>query len=324
LTNQDVELKETQRTEIISLMDNSIDFISTIRKEEVQQVQRWVKERRDEKWVAEHFRLPLAEHGLSMLIRVHNDEGVCSVLFDAGLSPEGVVTNAKRMGLNLSEVDSIVLSHGHYDHCGGLITISRVIGKAVPIIVHEDMFKIRGTAYSNGTVRKHLEFPSAEQVKPAEYVKTSQPYLLAGDTILVTGEIPRTTSFEKGFPRQRVLIDGKWHPDPWVRDDRAVVLNVKHKGLVVISGCAHAGIINTVLYAQQITGATKIYAVIGGFHLAGKECESRIGPTVEELKQLKPSIVAPSHCTGWRGILAIAEALPEAFVWSSVGNLYRF
>lgn len=323
MTKQDV-LNEASRAEIISLMDNSIDFISTVHKEEVQHVQRWVKERKDEKWLTEHFRLPLAEHGLSMLIRVHNDEGVCSVLFDAGLSPEGVVTNANRMGLNLSEVDSIVLSHGHYDHCGGLTSVSQVIGKAVPIIVHEDMFKTRGTAYSNGTVRKHSEFPSAEQVKPAEYVKTKQPYLLADNTVVVTGEIPRITDFEKGFPKQRVLIDGQWQPDPWIRDDRALVLNVENKGLVVISGCAHAGIINTVLYAQRITGVTKIFAVMGGFHLAGKECESRIERTVEELKRLKPLLVSPSHCTGWRGILAFAEALPEAFVWNSVGNLYRF
>jgi len=323
LTKQDV-LNEASRAEIISLMDNSIDFISTVHKEEVQQVQKWVKEHRGEKWVSEHFHLPLAEHGFSMLIRVYNNEDLYSILFDTGLSPEGVATNAKRMGLNLSEVDAIVLSHGHYDHCGGLIAVSRVIKKAVPIIVHEDMFKTRGTAYSNGTVKKHLGFPSAEQVKPAEYVKTKQPYLLADNTVLVTGEIPRKTSFEKGFPKQRVLIDGKWQPDPWIRDDRALVLNVKNKGLVVISGCAHAGIINTTLYAQQITGVTKIFAILGGFHLAGEEYELRIKRTVEELKRLKPSLVAPSHCTGWRGILAFAEALPEAFVWNSVGNLYRF
>jgi len=185
------------------------------------------------------------------------------------------------------------------------------------------MFKTRGTVNAKGKVRRYPEFPKAEQVKPAEYVKTKNPYLLAGNTILVTGEIPRTTDFEKGFPGHQVLVDGKWQPDPWIRDDRAVVINVKHKGLVVISGCAHAGIINTILYAQQVTKVTKVYAVMGGFHLAGKECEPRINRTVERLKKLKPSLIAPSHCTGWRGKLAIAEALPEAFVWNSVGNLYQ-
>ena len=98
----------------------------------------------------------------------------------------------------------------------------------------------------------------------------------------------------------------------------------KKKGLVVVSGCAHAGIINTVLYAQQTTGVTDVHAIMGGFHLAGKECEPRIRQTVEQLKLLDPKFLVPSHCTGWRGIHAVAEALPHAFVWNSVGNLYRF
>jgi 7,8-dihydropterin-6-yl-methyl-4-(beta-D-ribofuranosyl)aminobenzene 5'-phosphate synthase len=319
-----IELREVDRAEVISLMDNSIDFISTVQKEAVQQVQKWIRERMDERWAAEHFRLPLAEHGFSVLIRVFDDGKWHTILFDTGLSPKGVITNAKHMGLNLSEVEAIVLSHGHYDHCGGLVAVSQVIRKDTPIIVHEDMFKTRGSISSDGSVRKHAEFPNAERVKPAKYVKTKQPHLLADNTVLVTGEIPRTTNFEKGFPRQRVLVDGKWQPDPLVKDDRAIVLNVKRKGLVVISGCAHAGIINTVLYAQQVTGVAKICAVMGGFHLAGKECESRINRTVEELKRLKPALVTPSHCTGWRGIQAIAQALPEAFVWNSVGNLYCF
>lgn len=320
---KNVELKEVNRVEIINLIDNSIDFTSTVRREEVQQVHKWTRARMGERWVSEHFSPPLAEHGFSVLIRVFDEGDSHSILFDTGLSSEGVVTNAKRMGLNL-EVESIVLSHGHYDHCGGLVAVSQVIRKDIPIIVHEDMFKTRGSISADGSVRKHAEFPSAERVKPAKYVKTKQPYLLADNTVLVTGEIPRTTDFEKGFPRQRVSVDGEWQPDPWVRDDRAVVLNVKRKGLVVISGCAHAGIINTILYAQQITRVDKIYAVMGGFHLAGKECETRINRTIEELKRLKPLVVVPSHCTGWRGILAIAEALPEAFVWNSVGNLYQF
>jgi 7,8-dihydropterin-6-yl-methyl-4-(beta-D-ribofuranosyl)aminobenzene 5'-phosphate synthase len=90
----------------------------------------------------------------------------------------------------------------------------------------------------------------------------------------------------------------------------------------VISGCAHAGIVNTTLYAKQITGVANIYAIIGGFHLAGKECEPRIRKTVEQLKLTEPKLLAPSHCTGWRGICAVAEAIPNAFVWNSVGNLY--
>ena len=98
----------------------------------------------------------------------------------------------------------------------------------------------------------------------------------------------------------------------------------KQKGLVIISGCAHAGIVNTTLYAQQITGTTNVHAIMGGFHLAGKECEPRISQTVKKLKQLNPTVLVPTHCTGWRGIFAIAEATPQYFVWNSVGNLYLF
>lgn len=112
--------------------------------------------------------------------------------------------------------------------------------------------------------------------------------------------------------------------DPWILDDRALVISVKGKGLVVLSGCAHAGIINTIRCAQRITGVTDVYAVMGGFHLAGKDNEDRIKQTVEELKQVNPKRIVPSHCTGWRGMLAIANALPATFVCNSVGNLYEF
>ena len=132
--------------------------------------------------------------------------------------------------------------------------------------------------------------------------------------MLVTGEIPRETSFEKGFAPQQARVNGIWQPDPLVLDDRAAVFNIKRKGLVVISGCAHAGIINTVTYAKQITGITNVQAVMGGFHLAGKENEAKIEQTVKELKRINPKRIIPSHCTGWRGTFAIANALPNAFM----------
>jgi 7,8-dihydropterin-6-yl-methyl-4-(beta-D-ribofuranosyl)aminobenzene 5'-phosphate synthase len=318
-------LKEVDSVEIISLVDNCVDFLSTIERKEVYQVRKWVKERKGDGWMREHFRLPVAEHGFSVLVRTFCGGGFHSILFDVGGSSDGVVSNADRMGLDLSEIESIVLSHGHYDHFGGLPAVLRVVNKAgLPIVVHEDMFKTRGIAEPDGTVRKHLDFPTDDQAKPARYVRTKQPHLLAGDTILVTGEIPRKTDFEKGFSQHRVFVDGKWEPDPHIWDDRAIAINIKQKGLVVISGCAHSGIVNTTLYAKQITAANDVFAIMGGFHLAGKEFEARIVPTVKELKLLKPQLIVPSHCTGWRGTYAIAQAMPDAFIWGTVGNLYRF
>ena len=324
MTNR-VTPNEVDGVEIISLADNTVDFLSTFERKEVYQVREWIKNRMNEEWVKKHFRLPFAEHGFSMLIKVFSNESFHTILFDAGVSREGVVTNARRMGLNLAEVECIVLSHGHYDHFGGLVYVLKVIDKKnLPIIVHENMFKIRGVVNPDRTMRKYPKFPSEDRVAPAKYLRTKQPYLLADDDILVTGEIPRKTDFEKGFPRQRVFSDGRWQPDPWIWDDRAIIINVKRKGLVVISGCAHSGIVNTTLYARQITGVAKVYAIMGGFHLAGKDYEPRISQTVEMLRKFSPKIVVPMHCTGWRGKYAIFKEMPEAFVWNSVGNLYRF
>jgi 7,8-dihydropterin-6-yl-methyl-4-(beta-D-ribofuranosyl)aminobenzene 5'-phosphate synthase len=228
------------------------------------------------------------------------------------------------MGINLAEIEAIILSHGHLDHAGGLVKVAEAIDKKdLPIIVHEDMFKTRGTANPDGTVRKAPSFPAEDVVLPAKFMKTKEPCAIADNLILVTSEIPRETDFEKGSLKQMVYANGEWQPDPWVWDDRAVVLNAKGKGLVIVSGCAHAGIINTVLYAQRITGVNRVYAIFGGFHLAGKDYETKITPTIDELKKLDPKLIVPSHCTGWRGIYAIMEAMPEAFVWNSVGNLYQ-
>jgi 7,8-dihydropterin-6-yl-methyl-4-(beta-D-ribofuranosyl)aminobenzene 5'-phosphate synthase len=109
-----------------------------------------------------------------------------------------------------------------------------------------------------------------------------------------------------------------------ILDERALIFNISDKGLVIISGCAHAGIINTIHYAQQITGVTKVLAILGGFHLAGREFEQRINLTVNELKRINPKLIVPCHCTGWRASYALRENFPDAFASNSVGNLYSF
>jgi len=296
-------------------MDNSADYLSTTRKEQVKSFREWAKR---------PFNFPIAEHGFSMLIRVHDGSSSHSVLFDAGISPDGVIKNARRMGVKLAEIEGVVLSHGHFDHFGGLPAVVKAVGRdGLPIIVHEDMFQARGVVDAEGNIRKFPPFPTEERVRPARYVKAKGPLLLADGLILVTGEVPRRTDFERGLAQHRAFVNGQWRPDPWIWDDRAIVINVKRRGLVVVSGCAHAGIINTILYAQQLTGTEDVYAVLGGLHLAGKEDEPKIDRTVEELRKIGPELIAPSHCTGWRGAYAIAEAMPEAFVWGSVGNLYK-
>jgi 7,8-dihydropterin-6-yl-methyl-4-(beta-D-ribofuranosyl)aminobenzene 5'-phosphate synthase len=146
---------------------------------------------------------------------------------------------------------------------------------------------------------------------------------MAEDMMLVSGEIPRVTDFEKGLPISYVEIEGKLEKDPLIMDDMAVAFNVRGKGLVVISGCAHAGIINTLRYLTELTG-TKIYAVLGGFHLTGKAFEPIIDRTIAELRLFDPSIVVPSHCTGWKAITRIAQEFPDRYIHNTVGTTYFF
>jgi 7,8-dihydropterin-6-yl-methyl-4-(beta-D-ribofuranosyl)aminobenzene 5'-phosphate synthase len=317
-------IAEVDGLEVLSLVDNSVDFLSTIDRKEAHSFRQWMKKRNGQEWTKNHSQLPFVEHGFSMLVRVLRGRKSISILYDTGISADGVVENAKRMGLELNEVEYVVLSHGHYDHFGGLVSALKTINKAnLPLIVHEDMFKTRGNANADGTIRVYPEFPAKEQLNSAQLISTKQPFIIDDGMVLVTGEIPRETSFEKGFLKHRTLIDGSWQSDPLILDDRAVIINIKGKGLVIVSGCAHAGIINTILYSQRISGIINTYAVMGGFHLAGKEYENRIDQTLKELERISPKLIVPSHCTGRRGMCAIAKSLPEAFVWNSVGNLYQ-
>jgi 7,8-dihydropterin-6-yl-methyl-4-(beta-D-ribofuranosyl)aminobenzene 5'-phosphate synthase len=310
----EIKLAETTKIEIISLVDNTVDFLSSNTRKEVRTFQHSLH------WLTG---LPCAENGFAMYIRVQSGEGTFSILFDTATSSDGVCRNAKAMDIDLSAVDFVVLSHGHYDHFGGLTEAVKAINRPdLPVITHEDMIKPRAVANSKGELREYPTFPDQKMLRSAKIMETKQPQLIAEGLACITGEIPRVVDFETGMNNNRLLRDGVWQADPLLMDERALVFNLKDKGLVVISGCAHAGIINTIQYAQQITGISKVYGVFGGFHLSGKEFEKRIPATVEELKKISPELVVPSHCTGWRALYTISEAFGERFVFYSIGNRY--
>ena len=318
-----MKMKQAESIEIVSLVDNSADFISSVQRKEAQTFRHWTKTRYGSDWEKES-KLPIAEHGFSMALRVRSRGKSHLILFDTGGSSNIIIQNSKCMGLNLAEIETVVLSHGHYDHSGGLLSVLKASKKTqLPVIVHGDMFRIRGVANSDGTIREYLKFPNKRQLKSAKLIETRQPNLIADDLVLVTGEIPRKTTFEKGYLEHRYFEKGIWQPDPHIMDDRAIVINAREKGLVVIAGCAHAGIINTIQYAQRITGVEKIYVAIGGFHLAGEKYESRIKDTLKELTKINPELLIPAHCTGWKGMCAMSKAMPDAFIWNSVGNRYE-
>ena len=158
-----------------------------------------------------------------------------------------------------------------------------------------------------------------------DIIEKQSPSLWIGDRVLVTGEIPRTNSFEKGFPNHYSEVkEGKMEADLWIKDDQAIILTVKDKGLVIITGCGHAGIINTLNYAKELTGEDKIYSLLGGMHLSGGLFESIIPRTVDELERLKPKFVVPCHCSGLKAMTEIAKKMPEAFMQNSVGTNYIF
>ena len=173
-------IAEVDGLEVLSLVDNSVDFLSTIDKKEAHSFRQWTKKWNGQEFAKNHSQLPFAEHGFSMLVRVLRGRKSVSILFDTGISADGVVENAKRIGLDLSEVEYVVLSHGHYDHFGGLVSALKTINKAnLPLIVHEDMFKTRGTANTGGTIRTYPKFPTKEQLGSAQLINTKQPYLIA-------------------------------------------------------------------------------------------------------------------------------------------------
>ena len=146
---------------------------------------------------------------------------------------------------------------------------------------------------------------------------------MASDLVSVLGQVERVTEFEKGFPWAEALIDDEWVVDPFI-DDQGVAVKVKGRGLVVISGCAHTGIINTVKHARKVTGTDKVHAVLGGFHLTGPLFEPIIGPTIEETKRIGPDYIVPMHCTGWKAITQFATEMPEQFLLNVVGTTYVF
>jgi 7,8-dihydropterin-6-yl-methyl-4-(beta-D-ribofuranosyl)aminobenzene 5'-phosphate synthase len=196
----------------------------------------------------------------------------------------------------------------------------------IPLLLHEHAFKNRLVKFRDGRTI-NLPAPNRSILTRSGYsiVEINSPSLWMDDSVLVSGEVPRTNDFEKGFPNHYSEVeDGKMERDPLIRDDQAIVFNIKNKGLVVITGCGHSGIINILKYAKELTGEDIIYAVLGGMHLTGGIFESIIPRTIDELEKLKPKILIPCHCSGLKAINEIARNMPNAFIQNSVGTTYIF
>jgi 7,8-dihydropterin-6-yl-methyl-4-(beta-D-ribofuranosyl)aminobenzene 5'-phosphate synthase len=342
-------LQEIDKVSVTILMDNSTDLLLT----------NSIHANRPQLTTNEKFLLPLpiAEHGFSALVDivVHSEEkkeknnmgkeieyknNNSIFLFDAGPSEDGVIHNADIFGIDFDRIDGVILSHGHFDHFTGLANILRRIllskqdNTKIDLFVHPEAFLKRWEVYQNGERTKMplLDEEHLQELGALLHKNIGVMFLPSDDSpsLMLTGEIPRKTSFEKGFPFQYVENQSgneiKLVPDPLVRDDQAIVVNVRNKGLVILTGCGHAGIINTIDYAKKVTGIDKVYAVLGGFHLPadGGIYEEAIEPTVKELLRIDPDYIVPCHCTGWKATNRIIETMPKKFLQSSVGTVFSF
>jgi 7,8-dihydropterin-6-yl-methyl-4-(beta-D-ribofuranosyl)aminobenzene 5'-phosphate synthase len=310
-------LKDLEKAEVTCLVDNSVDIL-------LQNTEVAYRHSLDENW----FIHPLvAEHGFSVHIKLEVNGTEHMLLFDSGLNPLTANHNAEVLGLDLSYCELAISSHGHIDHAGGLVNIRKKMSEKqkIPLILHEDAFRNRLVKLQDGRTIS-LPAPNRSDLIRAGYklVEKQSQSLWIEDSVLVTGEIPRTNNFEKGFPNHYSEVDGKMENDPLIKDDQAIILNIKDKGLVVITGCAHAGIINILRYAKELSGEDRIYAVIGGMHLTGGVYEPLIPRTIDELEALNPRFLIPCHCSGLKAVTEIAKNMPNAFIQNSVGTNYIF
>jgi 7,8-dihydropterin-6-yl-methyl-4-(beta-D-ribofuranosyl)aminobenzene 5'-phosphate synthase len=267
----------------------------------------------------------IAEHGFSVLVTVTKGGRDHRFLFDAGTSPDGVVENMRRLGIAADSIEAIVCSHGHFDHTTGLDGLMRTLGRAnFPVLIHPHFWRRRRVTLPG---REPREIPTTSPRALADagfdVIEEEQPSFLFERSVLVTGEVPRTTGYEPGFPPQEAWLGGRWQPDPLVLDDQALIMNVRGKGLVVLTGCGHAGVVNIARYARRLTGDQPLYALLGGFHLNGPLFEPLIPRVLDDLAAMNPSVLVPAHCTGWRAQHAMSARLPAAFVPNSVGTSFH-
>lgn len=313
-----IKLSEVDKVEITTLIDNYIDGVAMDGSNIVSRAYP-VKDGKINNSI-------LAEHGFSAIVTTQANNKPHSVLLDFGFSADGAAFNARALGINMSAIEALVLSHGHSDHTGAIENLTKLIGKKkIKLFLHPQAFtKPRYLKYGEDIKVSFPELSREELQKLGiEIEESAKPVSLAEGGILYLGEIPRLMDFEKGMPNAYYEENGKEKFDRNL-DDTSLVMNLQGKGLVILSGCAHAGIINTVNYARKVTGIDKVHVVMGGFHLTGPNFAPIIGRVIEELRQINPDYIIPTHCTGRNAINAIERELPAKFLLNMSGTKLTF
>jgi 7,8-dihydropterin-6-yl-methyl-4-(beta-D-ribofuranosyl)aminobenzene 5'-phosphate synthase len=286
----------------------------------------------------------LAEHGFAALVDL--TEVGARILWDAGITSIALLENARHMEIDLATIDKVALSHGHGDHYAALTDVLKAVvgrprfrewdrdvtekeiiqwmeSRRMAVVAHPAAFRERWHIDKEGKKHGPGIIPRDEwEAAGANVVLSAGPHAL-GPGCWTTGAVPRR-SFEKaGMPRTLHYRQSNEFVRDNLDDDQSIVINVKDKGLVVLTGCAHSGVVNTVNYAREISGVDQVHAVLGGFHLAPANDEE-IQQTIDAIKALKPAVIAPSHCTGFKAISEFSRQMPDEFVLATVGTKYLF
>jgi 7,8-dihydropterin-6-yl-methyl-4-(beta-D-ribofuranosyl)aminobenzene 5'-phosphate synthase len=309
-------LQPVDSLEIQILVDNATDSLSSnLKHVEVEFTYLW---RKGMKELAGNC-LCCAAHGLSCLITAKRGNTSHTVLFDTGPDADVFEINATRLGVDLGAVEAMVLSHGHWDHAGGMLRALDMVrarngGRDIAYYAHPGMFNQRARQLPDGTKQKMGDVPNPETLAThgARVVATREPQTILDGMFQVSGEIPRVTPFETGLPNHfaRAADTDVWKPDPLVIDERFLAVNVAGKGLVVFTACSHAGVINVLTHAKVTFPGVPLHTVMGGLHLSGST-EAIIPQTVEALGTFGLTHIAAGHCTGWRAMAALANAFSD-------------
>jgi len=323
------EFGETEQLAITVLVDNKADLI--------------VKSTETIKYFEDGPLL--AEHGFSVLFHLGNAD--FSILWDAGISQVALIENLRRMKIDPTSINKIALSHGHFDHFGALTDLlaqmdlhpdakywdesvtaedidSWIKKHRIPLIAHPAAFRERWRTKEDGTkVGPFIPPPRQEwEAKGASIILSKEPYQLE-EGCWTTGYIPRQSFEKSGRPKEALYRQRDIFFADNLEEDQAIVINIKEKGLVILSGCAHSGIVNTVNYAKEISGVDNGWAIIGGFHLA-RATDKEIQQTIDHIKTMEPNLIVPCHCTGFRAQCQFARQMPDVFEEGVVGATYLF